>query len=78
MHDVGRGSLHLQSPIWAARQWTCGHALPKSRAVMRQFHKMHGLGNDFVILDARTDPVTMTPELARALADRQPASAATR
>ena len=38
---------------------------------MRQFHKMHGLGNDFVILDGRTEAVTMTPELARALADRQ-------
>jgi diaminopimelate epimerase len=32
---------------------------------------MHGLGNDFVILDGRTEAVTMTPELARALADRQ-------
>jgi len=36
---------------------------------------MHGLGNDFVIIDARGagDPVTpapMTPELARALGDR--------
>ena len=32
---------------------------------------MHGLGNDFVILDGRSEAVTMTPELARALADRQ-------
>ena len=32
---------------------------------------MHGLGNDFVILDGRNEAVTMTPELARALADRQ-------
>lgn len=34
------------------------------------FMKMHGLGNDFVVLDRRglTDPVT--PQLARALADR--------
>ena len=31
---------------------------------------MHGLGNDFVILDARVDPVTMTPALAKAIADR--------
>ena len=31
---------------------------------------MHGLGNDFVILDGRVDPVTMTNALARALADR--------
>ncbi len=31
---------------------------------------MHGLGNDFLILDARTEAVEMTPALARALADR--------
>ena len=32
---------------------------------------MHGLGNDFVILDGRLEPVEMTATLARALADRQ-------
>ena len=32
---------------------------------------MHGLGNDFVVLDGRTNAVTMTPALAKALADRQ-------
>ncbi len=35
-----------------------------------RFDKMHGLGNDFVILDARTAPVNITPTLAKALADR--------
>lgn len=36
------------------------------------FIKMHGLGNDFVVLDARAHAVpTMTNALARALADRQ-------
>ena len=35
-----------------------------------RFDKMHGVGNDFVILDARSAPVTITPALARALADR--------
>ena len=35
-----------------------------------QFHKMHGLGNDFVILDGREEPVTMTEALARRLCDR--------
>jgi diaminopimelate epimerase len=34
------------------------------------FHKMHGLGNDFVIVDGREQSVTMTPGLARAIADR--------
>ena len=35
-----------------------------------RFHKMHGLGNDFVIVDGREQQVTITPELARAIADR--------
>jgi diaminopimelate epimerase len=34
------------------------------------FMKMHGLGNDFVVLDARTRAVNVTPALAQALADR--------
>ena len=34
------------------------------------FMKMHGLGNDFVVLDARMQPVDVTPALAIALADR--------
>ena len=37
----------------------------------RHFHKMHGLGNDFVILDARQEPLEVTPALARAIADRR-------
>ena len=32
---------------------------------------MHGLGNDFVILDGRTEPVAMPAALARAIADRR-------
>jgi diaminopimelate epimerase len=36
------------------------------------FIKMHGLGNDFVVLDARTAPLpAMTPAVARALGDRR-------
>jgi diaminopimelate epimerase len=36
------------------------------------FTKMHGLGNDFVVLDARkTAMPPMTPAIARALADRR-------
>ena len=34
------------------------------------FHKMHGLGNDFVVLDQRRDPVRIDAAAARALADR--------
>ena len=37
----------------------------------RHFHKMHGLGNDFVIVDARQEPFEVTAELARAIADRR-------
>jgi diaminopimelate epimerase len=37
----------------------------------RHFHKMHGLGNDFVIIDARSEPFEITPALARAIADRR-------
>jgi diaminopimelate epimerase len=37
----------------------------------RHFHKMHGLGNDFVIVDAREMPFDVTPSLARAIADRR-------
>jgi diaminopimelate epimerase len=32
---------------------------------------MHGLGNDFVVIDGREQPVAMTPALAKTLADRQ-------
>lgn len=34
------------------------------------FMKMHGLGNDFVVLDGRARRITVTPGLARAIADR--------
>ena len=34
------------------------------------FLKMHGLGNDFVVIDARARPSPVTPALARALGDR--------
>jgi diaminopimelate epimerase len=37
----------------------------------RRFDKMHGLGNDFVIIDARREPFDVTPALARAIADRR-------
>lgn len=37
----------------------------------QRFHKMHGLGNDFVVLDAREGAVAMDGPRARALADRR-------
>jgi diaminopimelate epimerase len=35
------------------------------------FWKMNGLGNDFVVLDGRTSPISIGPEEARRLADRR-------
>jgi diaminopimelate epimerase len=37
---------------------------------MTRFHKMHGLGNDFVIFDARQGAVAMDAARARSIADR--------
>ena len=39
--------------------------------MLRPFHKMHGLGNDFVVIDARIEPLGVDPGLARAIADRR-------
>src|SRR3546814_3118390 len=33
--------------------------------------KMHGLGNDFVVVDARQQPFPLTDSLAKAIADRR-------
>ena len=35
-----------------------------------RFTKMHGLGNDFVVIDATRAPVALPPERVRAIADR--------
>lgn len=35
------------------------------------FHKMHGAGNDFVLIDARGDDFRLNPETAAHLADRR-------
>jgi diaminopimelate epimerase len=37
----------------------------------RTFRKMHGLGNDFVVIDAREAPVEIDGARARAIADRR-------
>jgi len=34
------------------------------------FSKMHGLGNDFVVIDGVRQPITLTPEQIRFIADR--------
>src|SRR5215472_14378023 len=35
------------------------------------FRKMNGLGNDFVVLDARTRPLVLGDDVVRAIADRK-------
>ena len=59
-----------------ARPVACGAAFPyiarmdgESQGGLR-FLKMHGLGNDFVVIDARAGGEPVTPALARALGDR--------
>jgi diaminopimelate epimerase len=44
--------------------------LPKANAMKLKFSKMHGLGNDFVVLDGVRQSLTLTPEQLRHLADR--------
>ena len=43
---------------------------PYMRA-MGKFRKMHGLGNDFVVIDTREAPLAMTADRACAIADRR-------
>ena len=43
---------------------------PMNDSATIPFRKMNGLGNDFVILDARAQPVKITSEIARRVADR--------
>ena len=45
-----------------------GHIKPVMDTI--PFIKMHGLGNDFVVIDARQDPVAVSSGGARAIADR--------
>jgi diaminopimelate epimerase len=40
------------------------------KAPMIPFRKMQGLGNDFVVFDARKQAIPMTPSRAKAIADR--------
>ncbi|PZP40865.1 MAG: diaminopimelate epimerase, partial [Azospirillum brasilense] len=35
------------------------------------FRKMHGLGNDFVVLDGREQPLPLTPARITAIGDRR-------
>lgn len=39
--------------------------------MQRAFLKMHGLGNDFVVFDARAEPLDLSADIVRRLADRR-------
>lgn len=45
--------------------------MPDSKKTLLRFAKMHGLGNDFVVIDAVTQKLSMTEAKARKLADRR-------
>ena len=44
---------------------------PSASAAGRRFIKMHGLGNDFVVIDARDGALSLDPATARLIADRR-------
>jgi diaminopimelate epimerase len=44
---------------------------PSDGARGRRFTKMHGLGNDFVVIDARFEPLRLDEAAARLIADRR-------
>ncbi|MDP1602971.1 MAG: hypothetical protein Q8M03_06860, partial [Legionella sp.] len=46
-------------------------AQPQSAPAGLPFRKMHGLGNDFVVLDGRGVPLRLTTESASAIANRR-------
>jgi diaminopimelate epimerase len=61
---------HVQKLAAARGPWSYQSKSATRRAMMRAFTKMHGLGNDFVLFDARIVPLEMDAPLARAIADR--------
>ncbi len=42
-----------------------------SSSMILCFHKMHGLGNDFVVLDGVREQVSLTPDTVRRIGDRR-------
>lgn len=47
------------------------HQMSQSSASGLPFMKMHGLGNDFVVIDARAQPIEISLALTRGIAHRQ-------
>ena len=53
-------------------RWLSASAVPYIAGMSdaRPFIKMHGLGNDFVVIDARAKPLALSEAATRAIADR--------
>lgn len=62
---------------WVVRNFTAtcllrgGGRIPYKRAMDIPFLKMHGCGNDFVVIDERPAPLGLTPARAAAIANRR-------
>ena len=62
----------LRGHGYTQNYWTRAVARPyKADMTARRFIKMHGLGNDFVVLDARAAPLRLSADQVRAIADRR-------
>jgi diaminopimelate epimerase len=63
--------VHAPGPVAVACAALPGDARVIATARRRRFVKMHGLGNDFAIFDARESPFDPDPATVRRLADRR-------
>jgi diaminopimelate epimerase len=75
MAPMGRVGSALRAGLWrfvVRMGITRGMStfMPEGTSTGLPFRKMHGAGNDFVILDARRQALALGADLARALADR--------
>ncbi|GAB2289318.1 hypothetical protein Dimus_023622 [Dionaea muscipula] len=75
-HLRQRQSLHPYPPSRATQSlrqllFRCRRTAPITQGMEIPFMKMHGAGNDFVILDGRARALELTPARVRHLADRR-------
>ena len=56
--------------IFCARLDSIDYSIFERRILMIHFTKMHGLGNDFVVIDAINQTIQLSPEQIRFIADR--------
>jgi diaminopimelate epimerase len=68
--DPGIAKSQPEIPAEPTRDIPPGAFMPYMRVMISPFVKMHGCGNDFVILDERAHALGITPGQAAALANR--------